>query len=189
VARAARTRDVVLAHAARLFAERGYGGTTVADLGAACGISGPALYKHFRSKYAVLARLLLDISEQLDAGGRAVVASTPDPHAALVSLVEFHVAFALAERDVIRVQDRDLDTLTQRDSQAVRRLQRHYAETWVMVMRRAQPDVPERVARLRVHAAFGLMNSTPHMPRRSELRRELVAMALRALDVRVSATG
>ncbi|MBS9746049.1 helix-turn-helix transcriptional regulator, partial [Pseudomonas aeruginosa] len=43
-------RDQILATAAELFAARGFHGVSVADLGAACGISGPALYKHFPSK-------------------------------------------------------------------------------------------------------------------------------------------
>ena len=65
MADAPRTRDLMLREAARLFAERGFRGTSVADLGTACGISGPALYKHFPNKQAILARLLVDISQQL----------------------------------------------------------------------------------------------------------------------------
>jgi AcrR family transcriptional regulator len=177
-----RTRDVVLARAARLFAERGYGGTTVTDIGTASGISGPALYKHFPSKYAVLQRLLVDISEQLAAGGRAVVDSAPDPPAAVAALVAFHVDFALAESDVIRVQDRDLGTLHEKDRRQVRRLQRRYAELWVDAVRQVDPALPDKVARMRVQSTFGLMNSTPYVAARSSLRGELIATALRALD-------
>ena len=50
----------MLRHAARLFAERGYRGTAVEDIGAACGISGPAVYKHFTNKQAILSRLLIE---------------------------------------------------------------------------------------------------------------------------------
>ena len=49
----------------RLFAARGFHGVSVADLGAACGISGTALYKHFPSKDAMLAEMLVSISEEL----------------------------------------------------------------------------------------------------------------------------
>ena len=42
-------REQILDTAARLFAERGFHGVSVVELGAACGISGPALYKHFES--------------------------------------------------------------------------------------------------------------------------------------------
>lgn len=177
-----RTRDVMLREAARLFAQRGFRGTSVGDIGAACGLSGPAVYKHFPSKEALLTRLLVDISEQLVQGGRAVVAATPDPREALAALVDFHTDFALAEPDVIRVQDRDLTSLNERDRAVVRRLQRTYVELWTDVLGRLDADLDPAVARVRAHAVFGLLNSTPHSARGDEARRQLTGMALRALD-------
>lgn len=184
-----RTRDLVLARSAELFADRGFGGTTVSDIGAAIGISGPALYKHFDSKYAVLHRLLVDISEQLALGGRAVVDSAPDASAALNGLVAFHVDFALAEPDVIRVQDRDLGTLREADRRQVRALQRQYAELWVDVLRQIDPSIPEKVARMRVQVTFGLMNSTPYVTVPRTLRRDLIATAMRALGATTRQDG
>ncbi len=183
---APRTRDVVLREAARLFAARGFHGTSVEDLGAACGISGPAVYKHFPSKDAVLARLLVGISEQLLDGGRAVVAHADRPAQALRGLVAFHADFAVAEPDLIRVQDRDLASLKDADRDAVRRLQRDYVELWTAVLRQVDPLLPEAVARLRAHAVFGLLNSTAHSARGRGAPRDqvgqLVGMALRALE-------
>ena len=63
-------REQILATAADLFAARGFHGVSVVDLGAACGISGPALYKHFASKDAVLAEMLVSISQRLLEVGR-----------------------------------------------------------------------------------------------------------------------
>jgi AcrR family transcriptional regulator len=48
-------REQLVTAAARLFAERGFHGVTIEELGAAVGISGPGFYKHFASKDAVLA--------------------------------------------------------------------------------------------------------------------------------------
>ena len=182
MADAARTRDVMLREAARLFAERGFRGTSVTDIGTACGISGPAVYKHFPSKDALLSRLLVDISEQLVEGGRAVVERSPDAAAALRALIAFHTDFALAEPDVIRVQDRDLASLNERDRAVVRRLQRSYVELWAEVLCELDAGLTREVARMRAHAVFGLLNSTPHSaPERSEAARQLSGMALRAL--------
>ena len=179
---APRTRDVMLREAARLFASQGFRGTSVEDIGAACGVSGPAVYKHFAGKDAILARLLVDISEQLLEGARQVVTSEADPARALEQLVEFHTDFALGEPDLIRVQDRDLPSLNERDRTRVRRLQRSYVEHWTGVLQRVQPGLAEETARLRAHAVFGLLNSTPHSARgRDEARRQLIGMALRAL--------
>ena len=58
-------RQQILDIAADLFASRGFHGVSVAELGAACGVSGPALYKHFQSKDAMLAEMLVTISETL----------------------------------------------------------------------------------------------------------------------------
>lgn len=63
-------REQILKEAARLFAERGFHGVGVDEIGAAVGISGPGLYRHFPGKDAMLAELLVGISERLLAGGQ-----------------------------------------------------------------------------------------------------------------------
>ena len=63
-------RQQLLATAAELFAARGFHGVSVGDIGAACGVSGPALYRHFPSKDAMLAEMLVSISEELLEVGR-----------------------------------------------------------------------------------------------------------------------
>ncbi|UMG94347.1 helix-turn-helix domain-containing protein [Nocardioides sp. TF02-7] len=103
-------REQILATAADLFAARGFHGVSVAELGAACGISGPALYKHFPSKQAMLAEMLVSISERLLAVGRERVAAAPEPAAAVRALVDWHVDFALGHRSLIVVQDRDWES-------------------------------------------------------------------------------
>lgn len=186
-----RTSDRILRSAARLFAAHGFAGTSVEDIGAACGVSGPAIYKHFPSKQAVLARLLLDISEQLLAGADMHVSQARDPQTTLRALVQFHAEFALAEADVIRVQVRDLTSLEEASRSRVRRVQRAYVDLWVTQMLGLDPQLSRDLARFRVLAVFGLLNATPHTARSLEgrrtasmtpgLRDELVEMSLRAL--------
>jgi AcrR family transcriptional regulator len=158
-------RDALLAAAAHLFAERGYAGVTLEELGAAVGVSGPAVYRHFSGKPAVLAALLLEASEGLLDGGGTVVDAAVDAEAALRALIDFHVDFAIANADVIRVQDRDLTSLPDADAHRVRRLQRQYVELWVGVLERLHTGAPTAELRIRAHAAFGLINSTPHSAR------------------------
>src|SRR5213595_4326431 len=85
-------RDEILDIAVGLFASRGYHGVSMDDIGAAAGVTGPALYHHFAGKEAMLAAALIPVSEQLLAGGQARIAESPDdPAAALAALVDFHV--------------------------------------------------------------------------------------------------
>lgn len=178
-------RDDILDTAAELFAARGFHGVSVADIGAACGISGPALYKHFASKDAVLAEMLVDISERLLAVGRERSVAAGDPKTALLALVEWHVEFAVEHRALIVVQDRDWSSLPDEAREQVRRLQREYVGVWVDRLRELHDDLPLDTARAMAHAAFGLINSTPHSGLLPDARmRELLGvMAGAALGV------
>jgi AcrR family transcriptional regulator len=174
-------RAALLEAAATLFAERGFTRVSLEDLGSAVGVSGPAVYRHFEGKQAVLGALLVGASEGLWNGGRAVVDGAPDDAAALRTLIEFHVDFALTNTDVIRVQDRDLDGLAEPERHTVRALQRSYVELWVDVLSRLRPEEERAALRTRAHATFGLINSTPHSGRTSETGPILERMALAAL--------
>ncbi|MFJ3879551.1 TetR/AcrR family transcriptional regulator [Streptomyces sp. NPDC090077] len=157
-------REQILSEAARLFAERGFHGVGVDEIGAAVGISGPGLYRHFAGKDAMLAELLVGISERLLTGGRRrVEEEAGDPAAILASLVEGHIDFALDDRALITLHDRELDRLREADRKLVRQLQRQYVELWVEVVRELHPEVGEAEVRVAVHAVFGLLNSTPHL--------------------------
>ena len=196
----AERRSALLAAAAQLFAERGFERVSLDDLGAAVGVSGPAVYRHFAGTQAVLAALLVDASAGLLDGARAVLAerdagadgeiprdgeaSIRDARASLRALVAFHVAFAVENPDVIRVQSADLESLADADRRTVRGLQRQYVELWVDVLEALHPNDARPLLRTRAHAAFGLMNSTPHSARGAarDTRAVLAAMAEAALS-------
>jgi AcrR family transcriptional regulator len=155
-------REEILGAAADLFARRGFHGVSIADIGAAVGMSGPALYRHFPSKEAVLSEMLLRISQQLlDEGSRRAVAA-PDAPAALQALLRWHIEFALSQPALITVQFRELGNVPQSAQRQIRRLQRLYVEEWVTVLSELVPGVPQATLRTATHAAFGLLNSTPH---------------------------
>lgn len=155
-------REQILATAATLFARRGFHGVSVVDIGAACGISGPALYKHFASKDAILADMLVSISERLLEVGRGRVAEAEDPAGALRRLIDWHVDFALHHQALIVVQDRDWSSLPDRARDRVRALQRSYVDLWADQLRLLDPTLETDAAHARAHATFGLINSTPH---------------------------
>ncbi len=178
-------REQILDTAAEMFAQRGFHGVSVAELGAACGISGPALYKHFPSKDAMLAEMLVSISEELLRVGRERAGRADSPPAALRALVGWHVEFALNNKPLIVVQDRDWSSLPEEARERVRALQRSYVELWAGRIRELHPSLDARGARARAHACFGLLNSTPHsaMLPESQMRAMLEEMALAALGV------
>src|SRR5918911_322368 len=100
-------REQILKEAARLFAERGFHGVGVDEIGA------PAV---------------------------------------LDSLIEGHIDFALDDRPLITLHDRELDRLRDSDRKLVRQLQRQYVELWVEVLCEAYPSLAEPSARSAVHS-------------------------------------
>jgi AcrR family transcriptional regulator len=172
-------RSEILAAAAALFARRGFHGVSIDDIGAAAGLSGPGIYRHFPGKEAVLAQMLLDISEQLlDEGGRRAAAAA-DAADALDALLSWHIDFALSQPDLITVQTRELANVPEPARRQIRRLQRLYVEEWVTVLSELAPGASQAGLRTAVHATFGLLNSTPHSA--SELPAAAVAELLHAM--------
>ncbi|GAB3447661.1 TetR/AcrR family transcriptional regulator [Streptomonospora sediminis] len=156
-------RAEILRAAADLFAARGFHGVSIDDLGRAVGTSGPALYRHFPGKEALLAAMLLDVSERLAADGRECAAEhAREPRAALEALLRGHIGFALTEPALITVHDRELGNVPDPHHRSIRRLQRGYVEQWVSVLAHLRPEADPPTLRAAVHAAFGLLNSTPH---------------------------
>jgi AcrR family transcriptional regulator len=171
-------REQILAAAAELFARHGFHGVGIDDIGSAVGISGPALYRHFRSKDAMLGEMLTSISEELLAGGQDRVAQSGIASDILGELITFHVDFALDNPSLITVQERNLGNLTDPDRRRVRALQRRYVEVWVDAIRAAVDSTDEPTARAAAHAVFGLINSTPHS---RHLDREQMGALLRGM--------
>jgi AcrR family transcriptional regulator len=177
----------LLSAAERLFAERGFLAVRLEDIGAAAGVSGPAIYRHFPNKESLLVELLVGISTRLLAGARDV--RSRDADAALNGLIDFHLDFVLSEPDLIRIQDRDLAHLPTAAERQVRRAQRQYVEVWVGVLRELDPALAEADARLMAHAVFGLLNSTPHSLKPADGRAARSRAVLRAMTVAALTVG
>jgi AcrR family transcriptional regulator len=173
----------LLAAAERLFAERGFLAVRLEDIGAAAGVSGPAIYRHFPNKESLLVELLVGISTRLLDGAREVQSQRATAASALDGLIDFHLDFTLGEPDLIRIQDRDLAYLPPAAERQVRRAQRQYVEVWVGVLRELQPELAEADARLMAHAAFGLLNSTPHSLKPSDGKAARSRAVMRAMTV------
>ena len=177
-------RQQILDTAAELFAERGFHGVSVHDIGAACGISGPALYKHFTGKNDILTQALTAISQRLLAEGRVRSRRGTNAAEALDALIAWHIDFALGNPALIVIQEREWGNLDSVGRKEVRSLQLAYIDIWVDTVRRLRNDLDAAEARSAVQATFGLLNSTPHSARISEaaMRTRLALMARAALQ-------
>jgi AcrR family transcriptional regulator len=187
--RSPRQRELVEA-AARLFAERGYHAVGIADISGELGLSGPAFYRHFRSKEALLVAVLDEcITTHLE-DVRDIVTTDLDAGATLDAIVDNHIDFVFDQTGNITTWRTDFASLPPADRSRLRYLQRLYTEEWVRTVRRLRPDVEVDAVRAMCHAAIALLQSpTEYSSHLSpEEHKDLLArMALQALGTRVTA--
>lgn len=174
---------------ATLVAARGYHAVGVDEIGAAAGVTGAAVYRHFAGKQELLVEVVERAVDALMGRARRIVAAAGSPDQALEGLVEAHVDFALTETALIAVYDQEVHNLDDAPRRRLRRQQRAYTELWVDVLASLAPHADRDSLAYAVHATFGLLNSVADHRLRlpgEEGAATLRAMALRALQV---ATG
>jgi len=183
-------RERILASATSLFLENGFHGAGIDDIAAAAGVTGPAIYRHFKNKDAVLVALFDRLAERL-AGILATVAAEVkrnhdcDHRSALETLVRLHGRLAFEQRALIVVYISEERNLPEAERRRVRRFQRAYVEAWADLLRPLRPDLSDDERRSAVHAAIGLLNSTGYRRQvglpRARAEDQLARMALVAL--------
>jgi AcrR family transcriptional regulator len=152
-------RQELIKAAAGLFASRSYYAVTVDDIGEALGLSGPALYRHFPSKEALLVAVFDQVIEQQSERLRDLLSEVAEPRAALEAMVRLHVQFAVEQRENMAVWRQEFHHLPEAESWRLRRAQRLYVEEWVHVVHELRPELNDASVRALVHGVLGLLQS------------------------------
>lgn len=173
-----RRKDRILDAAADLIARHSFHAVGMADIGAAAGIVGSGIYRHFDSKSAILVALFDRVLDPL-AEDAARIAATHDDREALARLIDSQVAFAVDQRRLLQVYHQELRNVPDDDRSRLRRKQRLYLEEWVHVVAARRADLTDAEVRVVVRAAIGAIQSVLFF--RSGLDREALAALLRTI--------
>jgi AcrR family transcriptional regulator len=152
-------RERILVAAADLIALNGYHTVSMMDLGAAAGITGSAIYRHFGSKSAVLVELFDRVIDALLRDAQETVLTEDDLKKALTHLVVGQVEFVVADRALAQVYHHEVNNLPHEDRRRLRRKQRLYVEEWVHLLAELRCDLTDGEARAVVHAAIAAIQS------------------------------
>jgi AcrR family transcriptional regulator len=153
-------RQRILAAAAELVAERGYHEVGMSDIGAAAGIVGSGIYRHFDGKSAVLVALFDRVIDDLTRAAAEILSRRLEPAQTLKELIAAHVRITLEDRMLMRVYHNEIASLPAEDNRRLRRKQRIYIEEWVHVLDVLRPEADDAVLRALVHAGIGAVHST-----------------------------
>ena len=153
-------RELLLQSAADLFSAKGYHAVGIDDIGAAAGISGPGVYRHFPSKQALLEALCDRATASMLEGARGITAANTEPAAALEALVDLHVDFAVSRRALLGVWMREQRALSDDVRRSLRRRLRAYEEPWREVLRQLRDDLEGDEIAVAVTATLSMLNTS-----------------------------
>jgi AcrR family transcriptional regulator len=165
VPRKASTRaDQILGVATDLFFEKGYGHVGVDEIGVAAGLSGPAIYRHFKGKGEILAALF---DQAIDGLLSVVGTATDNPHLDLVLRVRAHAGYVLTQSKLASVWIREGRSLSRDHRNRLRRRERNYIDQWIKLIGRCYPDLSPADCEVAALTALGTLNSLPTWPRQA----------------------
>ncbi|WP_162461267.1 MULTISPECIES: TetR/AcrR family transcriptional regulator [unclassified Mycolicibacterium] len=151
-------RETILAAATVLFAERGYAGVSIDDIGAAVGIAGPSVYNHFTAKSDILSAVVFRGNEWLWMRFNQAAADASEPAEALRAVVCSYRDFAFDNPHIVQILLSEMAQLPADDRKRSSDAQRAYIDEWVHLVRQLQPDWSAAEARIRVQACQIMIN-------------------------------
>jgi AcrR family transcriptional regulator len=172
-------RELLLQKAIRLFGAKGVHATSMEDIGAAAGVTGPSLYTHFAGKEDILAAALDRATQALWLDLGEALHHHDDAQDALRAVVGGYVRMTLGW-----LQLTSLVLVEFGDNRASRAQQREYVGEWVALIQACRPEVEQAQARILTHAALAVIHDisrTPGVADSGSLQADLTAMALAVL--------
>ena len=176
--RGRRRREAILDAAADRFLARGFHATSIDEIGAAAGISGPGVYRHVASKDALLMAVL---DRMWLRGFKPAIrrAAELPPREALTALIDAHVTLVFEERAALLLLGRELRHLPADYRERADRNVHRYIDAWAAPLRQLRDDVDRAHARsvaIALHGAIDAAARTPDVApvaRRAPLLRDL----------------
>jgi AcrR family transcriptional regulator len=174
---------MIVAAAAELFRKRGYRGTSLEEIGMAVGTTGPAIYRHFASKEAILVELLERAMRRSQRDVLAVQKQALAPREALAEIVRKAVDHVLEETDLVALAHQEGRSLSAEARRRIARENRAVVGAWWEAVSAVRPALSPAEVQAICSAVFALIVSMPRggtVPAPAA-RRLYVGMALSAL--------
>ena len=158
----------LLAHASRIFWEKGYEGASMRDLSRATGMSLAGLYHYFESKeellYLIQKHAFTTIIERL----RQRLAASSDPEERIRIFIHNHLQYFLANKEAMKVLTHEDETLKNGRGGEIAAIKREYYRICLDLLEELRRSAGlEFSGRLAVLSLFGMINwiYTWHNPR------------------------
>ncbi|QDQ96602.1 TetR/AcrR family transcriptional regulator [Tomitella fengzijianii] len=152
-------RQRIAVVAAEAFDEHGYHGAGMDEIAAAVGVSGPALYRHFPSKYALFLHSVESLTQALYEATDLPPEPAAHPCARLTALLESLAATSIEHRRSGGLYRWEARLLSEEDRLRVVRTMRTVSARLAEPVRALHPEMTAAQVRLRTTAALSILGS------------------------------
>jgi AcrR family transcriptional regulator len=152
-------RELILAQAAALFAQRGYPGTSMNQVAQACGLSKATLYHYYRDKYELLVNIAEGHVTRLQAIVKDAAAASKTPRARMRALIRRLVEEYSHAQNEHRVLTEDVKFLEEADRRRILDKEREVVAGFAAVVAALRPDLKDAaMAKPLTMLLFGMVN-------------------------------
>jgi AcrR family transcriptional regulator len=152
-------REMILDHAAQLFANRGYSATSMNQVAEACGFSKALLYHYYRDKYSLLVSIAENHVSRLEDLVADVEGQKLPPEAKLRELIRRFVEEYAGAKHAHRVLTEDVKFMEDADRQRVLETQRTVVNGFARAVIELRPDLKKAsIAKPLTMLLFGMIN-------------------------------
>lgn len=149
--------SLILDHASRIFAEKGYHAASVRDVATATGVSPAGLYYYFRSKeellYLILDRCLSSLIRRI----RGDAAEIKNPAARLKAIIRTHLDQFGSSGPEMKVLVREWGVLSGPFGNGIRKLMRDYTQIVIRTFKELSPGKTSQELRAAAFGLFGML--------------------------------
>jgi AcrR family transcriptional regulator len=157
--RGLRRRGVILKVAATLFAEHGFDSVSINQIGEEAGVTGPAIYRYFASKEALLVALYEHVLRRASDEMSQVLLSGSHGQEAVERLIELQLAHAQEEPEKFRIFGSEDRHLPVKEAAEISAELRRWLRAWADFVREARPDLDRDQCESTVDAVCALIDS------------------------------
>ncbi|CAN7296995.1 TetR/AcrR family transcriptional regulator [Variovorax sp. LjRoot290] len=152
-------REMILSNAAQLFAQRGFAGTSMNEVAAACGVSKATLYHYVRDKHDLAVRIAEEHVQRLESVVQEVLREHQAPEARLAELIRRFVAEYAIAQNAQRVLTEDVRFLREEDQERILNVERRVVAAFARTIAEVRGEDPQsKLGKPMAMLLFGMIN-------------------------------
>jgi AcrR family transcriptional regulator len=152
-------REMILSNAAQLFAQRGFAGTSMNEVAAACGVSKATLYHYVRDKHDLAVRIAEEHVLRLEAVVEEVLREHETPDDRLRELIQRFVAEYAMAQNAQRVLTEDVRFLHEEDQARILSVERRVVAAFARTIAEVRgEDAQSKLGKPMAMLLFGMIN-------------------------------